>query len=421
MSKSISKCLKAISLSAMSIGMLFSNAHAEGPMQAGQMIVQLYGMIDLDDDVPVGTPHLLDARMMGATSITMGPPNYGIYTQYPEAAPHYYDSRLKDRKWDTDFAIVGISSYSGRCRAEDFNPAEHTVLGQGKKFAYKMRHSNDSNLFAWVVPSFKVDINLDLPKGTQGLHTSYSGFLGEPIANLITVDPKNTSGLNLCYIPPGYITIDYGGTKHVQFSIAKPLEVYLNGKAVPGDFTMNNSTYRLVSLGGHKGFKADGEIKVRFVTNVKIARVCRISAASGTVFHETFGRADSIPLESRLTFNCSGQGNPLYMSAIPKMGEAKGDNLTKLELEQIDSGEKSTVKPWVIGAPYFDGGNIPALSCDATNQSNLIKFDNSDIPLNKNAQAENDNLNIRWLMCKNRDVKPGKYKGRVELLVYTKV
>lgn len=43
----------------------FSNAHAEGPMQAGQMIVQLYGMIDLDDDVPVGTPHLLDARMMG--------------------------------------------------------------------------------------------------------------------------------------------------------------------------------------------------------------------------------------------------------------------------------------------------------------------------------------------------------------------
>lgn len=35
MSKSISKCLKAISLSAMSIGMLFSNAHAEGPMQAG--------------------------------------------------------------------------------------------------------------------------------------------------------------------------------------------------------------------------------------------------------------------------------------------------------------------------------------------------------------------------------------------------
>ncbi|EQB4332876.1 hypothetical protein ACYJ2D_002940 [Providencia stuartii] len=421
MSKSISKCLKAISLSAMSIGMLFSNAHAEGPMQAGQMIVQLYGMIDLDDEVPVGTPHLLDARMMGATSITMGPPNYGIYTQYPEAAPHYYDSRLKDRKWDTDFAIVGISSYSGRCRAEDFNPAEHTVLGQGKKFAYKMRHSNDSNLFAWVVPSFKVDINLDLPKGTQGLHTSYSGFLGEPIANLITVDPKNTSGLNLCYIPPGYITIDYGGTKHVQFSIAKPLEVYLNGKAVPGDFTMNNSTYRLVSLGGHKGFKADGEIKVRFVTNVKIARVCRISAASGTVFHETFGRADSIPLESRLTFNCSGQGNPLYMSAIPKMGEAKGDNLTKLELEQIDSGEKSTVKPWVIGAPYFDGGNIPALSCDATNQSNLIKFDNSDIPLNKNAQAENDNLNIRWLMCKNRDVKPGKYKGRVELLVYTKV
>ncbi|APG51513.1 hypothetical protein ABVE63_002674 [Providencia stuartii] len=420
MSKSISKCLKAISLSAMSIGMLFSNAHAEGPMQAGQMIVQLYGMIDLDDEVPEGTPHLLDARMMGATSITMGPPEYGIYTQRPEYYPNT-TSTLNNREWDDEFAIVGISDYSGRCRAETFNASEHTVLGQGKKFAFKMKHTDASGLFAWVVPSFKVDINLNLPNGTQGLKTSYSGVLGEPIANLKSIDPKKTQGLNLCYIPPGKITIGYGGTKHVQFSIAKPLEVYLNGKAVPGDFIMDNSAFRLVSLGGHKGFRADGEIKVRFITNVKIARVCRISAASGTVFHETFGRADSIPLESRLTFNCSGQGNPLYMSAIPRMGEAKGDNLTKLELEQIDSGEKSTVKPWVIGAPYFDGGNIPALSCDATNQSNLIKFDNSDIPLNKNAQAENDNLNIRWLMCKNRDVKPGKYKGRVELLVYTKV
>lgn len=167
----------------------FSNAHAEGPMQAGQMIVQLYGMIDLDDEVPEGTPHLLDARMMGATSITMGPPEYGIYTQRPEYYPNT-TSTLNNREWDDEFAIVGISDYSGRCRAETFNASEHTVLGQGKKFAFKMKHTDASGLFAWVVPSFKVDINLNLPNGTQGLKTSYSGVLGEPIANLKSIDPK---------------------------------------------------------------------------------------------------------------------------------------------------------------------------------------------------------------------------------------
>lgn len=51
-----------------------------------------------------------------------------------------------------------------------------------------------------------------------------------------------------------------------------------------------------------------------------------------------------------------------------------------------------------------------------------MKFNNDDIEVGKNSTSnQTEKLNIKWAVCSNNNVIPGKYRARVEVAVYTKV
>ncbi|WBA56708.1 hypothetical protein O7C57_18110 [Providencia sp. 21OH12SH02B-Prov] len=422
-------------ISVLSTSVLYSSsASAFDELNAGTATLELLGIIDLDDSVPVGTPYYLDARLLGPTNLTLTPPKRAIYsTTHSVGVP---TNKHNYAVWDEKRMLVGLSTDTDYCRFGNPNIKENTVLGQGKKFAFRLVHTDDSSLIAYVVPALKYDIQLDLPKDPtpSGIKSSYSGYLVEkPPAGLITstvYDYWEAQYLNLCHVLPQRVVMGKGGSKSITFSVGKPLEVYLNKAAKPGNFVMVPTKYHLITQGAdgtspqfpNVGSVSTGSIGLNIRTTVKIVRACNIKNATNTVINKVMGRENAVYEDSKITFSCTQGGNPLFVSAIPREGEVDASNNTKLMLTKTDAGEVKD-RPWLMAKPYLDGAATPTIDCNAPTASGLLPFDNSDLPLNQ-ISADSQvpmNLNIRWAMCSKDTVAPGKYKGRVEVLVFSKI
>ncbi|WER22665.1 hypothetical protein P2E05_02000 [Providencia stuartii] len=425
-------------ISVLSTSVLYSSsASAFNELNAGTATLELMGIIDLDDSLPVGTPYYLDARLLGPSNLTFTPPKRAIYsTTHSIGVPtnqHNY------ALWSTDKFILALTTFQSDCRvgnlANDF-VKNNTVLGQGKKFALRLTHVEDSSLVAYVVPALKYDIQLDLPKNPtpSNIKSSYSGYLTEtPPSGLISESPLELSyktHYNICFRLPQTVVMGKGGSKSLTFSVGKPLEVYLNKPPRPGNFVMVPTRFFLSTQGADGsspqfpdvGSVSTGSIGLNIRTSVKIVRACNIKNATNTVINKVMGRENAVYEDSKITFSCTQGGNPLFVSAIPREGEVDASNNTKLMLTKTDAGEVKD-RPWLMAKPYLDGSATPTIDCNAPAASGLLPFDNSDLPLNQ-ISADSQvpmNLNIRWAMCSKDTVAPGKYKGRVEVLVFSKI
>lgn len=425
-------------VSVLSTSVLYSSsASAFDELNGGTATLELFGIIDLDDSVPVGTPYYLDARLLGPTNLTFTPPKRAIYsTTHSIGVP---TNKYNYAAWSTDRLIVALTTNGNDCRVgniADVFVKNNTVLGQGKKFAFRLTHVEDSSLVAYVVPALKYDIQLDLPKDPtpSGIKSSYSGYFTEnPPSGLVSESPLELAfkyHYNICFRLPQMIVMGKGGSKSLTFSVGKPLEVYLNKPPRPGNFVMVPTQFFLSTQGDdgktmefpNIGSVSNGSIKLNIRTSVKIIRACNIKNATNTVINKVMGRENAVYEDSRMTFSCTQGGNPLFVSAIPKEGEVDASNNTKLMLTKTDAGEVKD-RPWLMAKPYLDGAATPTIDCNAPTASGLLPFDNSDLPLNQ-ISADSQvpmNLNIRWAMCSKDTVAPGKYKGRVEVLVFSKI
>ncbi|MFW0929249.1 MAG: hypothetical protein WBO26_10845 [Providencia rettgeri] len=358
----------------------------------------LQGLIDLDEPKGVNQPYLVEGRLTGGTTITRSP----IYASYAQ------------QTWTKDYSLLSISTSSTRCAG---NIGERIV--NTNRYGFPLVHSRDSGLKAWIIPSIRYHIALTgagAGSGGKHLKTSYSGKLFTTEHDGL-VDLESWYNQNTCLIPGTDIATTGGGTKVINLYADGKFELYTNKTISPGRLSYTGNKLYIVTHGNSTD--VDATAPLNFVTDLNIVRICKISQVVNDNINVTIGRDNQVIEESSFQYTCTGENKDLAMSAVVKEGTLKSDP-TKLFFDTLE-GKPASSPPWLMGMPYREGDDS-TFSCKDENKKGMINFNNQPVDFSfKSISNIAQTMRIKWAICSNDNVTPGKYRARVELAVYTKV
>lgn len=372
------------------------------------MYVHLQGLIDLDSPKAPSEPYLIDARLTGNNRLYAGKV-YGYLG-----------------KWSSEWALVGLGSDgSSYCEDRGSRFVEAIPSAPGK-YGFKLDFyrpdgSSSSDLQAWLVLALDYHVKIlgpDDAVAQHGLERSYTGTFFKKNPKL---RDSMTPDWNICMYPDVYIS---GGTwdvkKEITFSTGSKMELYTNKELVPGRFKLQKNVSVMTLGPSISPVNANKYERVELLTDVKIVRICKIKNVTQSNFDIVLGRNNEEIRESSFQYTCTADNKPIYISSIAREGRVDSSNKKKLWFDNANGSEASN-PPWLLGLPYKDGDNS-ALSCKDERKSNLLNFNNEDQEIGKNSVSNKaETLNIKWAICGDDKVTPGKYRARVEVAVYTKV
>lgn len=371
--------------------------------------INLEGYVDLDAPKAPNDPYLVQARLTGDTFLS---------------ASTVYGPR--QGSWSSEFALVAFTIRNNRCTQPGSSNFVSSIPGAPGKYGFKLDFTDTSGtgnrMDAWIIPSIAFNVTFKGPDSGMeefpGLKRSYSGkfFTDNSSGGL---RDSLTRDWNVCFIPIGVSNrgSDEKLTKEIRFSAPEPFELYTTGTLSPGRFSLTRKVY--VGTFGTTSL-ADRTSDVQFVTNIKVVRICKIKNVSQSNFNITLGRNNQEVVNSSFQYTCTADSKPIYISAIAREGRVDSSNKNKLWFDNTD-GTSAKSPPWLLALPYKDGED-QSLTCADERKSNLLRFDNAEQELSPMSVSNKDeNLNIKWSVCSNDNVTPGKYRARVEVIVYTKV
>lgn len=377
------------------------------------MNIVLEGLLDLDEPKAPGDPYLIEARLTGRTTITA----QTVYGNLSES-------------WDPAWALVGFSDATGSyCKKADSGfvvPIPNTTNKYGFELQFYTPDGKLSkDMEAWVIPALNYQVNFigeDAAfKNWTGLKRTYNGKFFSP-------NPDLTDGIspawNICMHPYGAMERSSYPIlqKQINFSIQDKIELYTNSTIRPGNFRLVKNV-SVMTMGPRRSpLDAYAYENVAFTTNIKIVRICKIKNVTKSTFDIVMGRTDQEILQTSFQYTCTADNKPIYISGIAREGRADKTNPRKLLFNNLDGSEPADNRsPWLLALPYKDGDDSTISCADQTN-TRLMKFNNDDIEVGKNSISnQTEKLNIKWAVCSNNNVVPGKYRARVEVAVYTKV
>ncbi|SUC25542.1 Uncharacterised protein [Providencia rustigianii] len=210
--------------------------------------------------------------------------------------------------------------------------------------------------------------------------------------------------------------------KFITFNTSSRFELYTNFQLVPGRFRLQKRVSVITQGPRVSPNGANSSERIEFITNIRVVRICKIKNVTQSTFDIVMGRSNQETRESRFQYTCTADNKPIYITAISREGRVDTSNPRKLWFNKVDGTEINNAKaPWLLALPYKDGDDSTLLCSNDTN-TKLLKFNNEDQEIGKNSVAnQQESLNIKWAICANNNVDPGKYRARVEVAVYTKI
>lgn len=397
-----SKIYCKLSMFALLTGLFSGQAHAV-------MNIVLEGLLDLDTPVASTEPYLVEARLTGKTSLsTSGTYGNGGF-------------------WSSEWALVGLSDGDSYCKSANSGFVV-TIPGTSKKgFAldfFLPDGSKPAGSQAWIIPTINYNVSIlgsdaDFKEQWRGLERNYTGTFFRPATGLV----DTFSRANICMYPPnayqeGYDTM----RKFITFNTSSRFELYTNFQLVPGRFRLQKKVSVITQGPRISPNGANASERIEFITNIRVVRICKIKNVTQSTFDIVMGRSNQETRESRFQYTCTADNKPIYITAISREGRVDTNNPRKLWFNKVDGTEINNDKaPWLLALPYKDGDDSTLLCSNDTN-AKLLKFNNEDQEIGKNSVAnQQESLNIKWAICANNNVDPGKYRARVEVAVYTKI
>ena len=368
--------------------------HAYSNQSYGSMTLTLIGTVDLAKNPDPNTPQYVRGILTGKTLINSHEP---IYDEC--------DNNLGE--WSQVESLVGITGNEFYCyRGIDIFKQ---VPNSNSKYGLPLT-DDKGNINIYVTPTLKYEVRAN---GSY-LNSSYSGtFFSRNNNGLIS----NYSSMNACFYPQNQET-SAGGHKSIEVYNNDRYPVYVTEKLSPGYLSYKGAPIYIVTQGYSSGANANLRVNVR--ANLKIVRVCQISSVSNNNISVVMNRENEVIQESSLTYSCTGDGHPVFISAVVTEGKVNDSEPTKLVLNK-QNGSANDPAPWVLGKPFVNGAS-PSLSCKDAGSQDLLNFNNQELQLPVIAKYNQmENLGIKWAICSDDTVQPGKYRGKAVVTVYTKV
>ncbi|MDY3696276.1 MAG: hypothetical protein SO066_16540 [Proteus mirabilis] len=368
--------------------------HSYSNKSYGTMTLTLIGVVDLAKNPDPNTPQYVRGILTGNTLISYHEP---IYDEY--------NNNLGE--WSETESLVGITGNEFYCY-QGMNIFQQVPKSNSK---YGLPLTDDKgNINIYVTPTLKYEVRAN---GSY-LNSSYSGtFFSRNNNGLIS----NYSSMNSCFYPQDQET-SAGGHKSIEVYNNDRYPVYVTEKLSPGLLSYKGAPIYVVTQGYSSEANASLRINVR--ANLKIVRICQISSVSNNNISVVMNRENEVIQESSLTYSCTGDGHPVFVSAVVTEGKVNDSEPTKLVLNK-QNGRVTDPAPWVLGKPFVNGAS-PALSCKDAGSQDLLKFNNQELQLPVIAKYNQmENLGIKWAICSDDTVQPGQYRGKAVVTLYTKV
>ncbi|ELX8379862.1 hypothetical protein AB7Y49_12090 [Providencia vermicola] len=397
-----SKIYRKLSVMTLLMGLSSGQVHAE-------MNIILDGLLDLDIPKAPSDPYLVEARLTGRTYLS----TQGTYGN------HGF--------WDQEWALVGLTSSGTYCQKENSGFVV-SIPGTNKKgFAldfYLPDGTKPSGAEAWIIPTINYNVSIlgsdeEFNSQWRNLERNYTGTFFRPTPGLVDTYTR----ANICMYPSRAYQQAYDTTrKYITFNISEKFELYTNFPMRPGRFQLQKVVYVRTDGPRLTPHGAKDSERLQFETNIRVVRICKIKNVTQSTFDIVMGRNNQETRESRFQYTCTADNKPIYITAIPREGRVDSNNPRKLWFNKVDGTELDNSKsPWLLALPYKDGDDSTLLCSNETN-TKLMKFNNSDQAVGQNSVSNKDeSLNIKWAICANDNVDPGKYRARVEVAVYTKI
>ncbi|WP_368872186.1 hypothetical protein [Proteus terrae] len=359
----------------------------------GAMTLSLTGVIDMN--ISPTQVQYINGTLIGNSSFPGSP---------------VYDNS-SNSSWDTKYAIISLSQSKTRCDSTFVSK----IPGQTNKYGLKLTHSNNTSTAVYVTPQF--NFNVSLSNFSSNYQSAYSGQFFQVNSSLVD---KESSSINVCFVPHNYATttVPGGGSKVVSVTTPSSFPVYIDANLTPGKLTYKGTPFYVGSFG--RSASGDFFSQVNVIADVTVKRSCAVTGVSNQQINENMTFTNEVIKDSVFTLSCGGTGNPVNMSAVIKEGSLDPSNVNKLVLAPIN-GTVSNKKPWVIGLPYKQT-SIPNLKCADENNNNLLKFNNTDIELSGTNMGNNqpDIFGIKWALCKPDGTKAGEYRGKVDVNIFVR-
>lgn len=355
----------------------------------GSMTLTLIGVVDLTKNPDPNTPQYVQGILTGSTSMTV--------------RPAYGEWAGGNSGWGPLAALVGLGSddrfcYEGRDIFKDIPGNKQSQKG------IVLNDIKDPTNMIYMTPTLNYQVTSSaLPKDYYG--TFFAG------------NPNGMSRYSdVCLYPDD--AVEPGRGKVITVTNSSRYPIYVSKTLKPGIISYNGKPLYVVTQG--RDIEASGSLQLNVVADLRVIRVCQVSNVTNNVIDVAIPRSNEIIRESNITFSCTGDGNPINISAIAVTGHPDPAEPSKLILDKVGGG---TVKnpPWVLGKPFVNGIS-PDLSCQNVDSSKLLKFNNTDLELPLNAKPNNiENIGIKWAICAKDDTTPGQYTGKTYVTIYTKI
>lgn len=360
------------------------------------MKLTLTGSIDLTKNPSI--TQYIQGYLSGDTMINKSP----VYHTYEQD------------NWNPEYALIALSSSNYKC---DYSYATQ-VPGRSNTWGIKLTHeTNASNSDPiYVTPNMK--FNIILSDWTGPYYRDYSGQFFTYSSGL----SDRMGFANTCFVPSNTgVKVPPYGRKKIEIYSPSGYPVYLISPVhglKPGRYISNRNNFYIASYAATKSNDVYSNVIIE--TGIVVKRFCQLSNITNQNITENMTAVDEIIRDSTFTVSCPGDVAPLMISARIKEGTI-GQNLNKLILAPINN-TNSESRPWVMGFPY-KVPNTTTLTCADENRSDLLKFDDSEMPLGNismgTVSAPQD-FGIKWAICKPQGVKAGEYRGIVDVSVYVK-
>lgn len=376
-------------------GILFSGVSRAEFTQYPPMTLTLEGVVDIVRNPSATVPHYVPGRLNGPTSWQVSP----IYMYEIENSTRWREGD----PWSSDASeIIMMTTNTPVCDNHSFVNVPGTSVS-----TLPLKNSADRNQQIYVIPAINFNITFS---GAGWSDTVFSGSFG-------TKNNVLYNRTSYCYVPNNK-PILYSGTKYLTLTSPGVYPVYVPKAVTPGNYKYYGDQMFLV-FRGHTG-TSKSQARLDIVTDLKVVRVCQISNVVNSNFDVVMERNNQVLKESSFSFTCTGDGQQMYISAVATEGQTDNADPKKLLLNPVSEGS-TTARPWVIGKAYVNTSG-PAVTCKDTGSAGLIPFNNSDLQLPLKAKADEIyNMTIKWAICANDQTKPGRYRGKTQVSVFTKL
>lgn len=377
-------------------GVLFSGAVQAEYQNYPPVTLTLAGVVDIVKNPSASAPHYVPGKISGPTSWRVSP----IYVN----RGWWIESWREGDPWP--FAGTPIIMMTNNAFASCDNSSFVNVPGTSIS-TLPLTNTTERTQQIYIIPALNFRITFSGASWSDTVFTGSFGSRNDVLYN----------GTNYCFTPYNK-PIYGGGTKFLTLSSPAVYPVYVPKAVTAGNYVYYGRPVYLTFTGFVESSQANARLNI--VTDIKVMRVCQISNVVNSNLDVVMGRDNQVLKESSFSFTCTGDGQQMYISAIATEGQADSADPAKLLLNPVSEGS-TTDRPWVIGKAYVNTSG-PAVTCKDTGSAGLIPFNNSDLQLPLKAKAdETYNTTIKWAICANDKTKPGNYRGKTQVSVFTKL